>query len=590
MIQLFIDEKPCELPQDIELSFIFENSLFLFDELKLNRTQSFKIPRTPNNDALFQLAHLPELEGKFVRTIKNAELHYSGGKIDGELLIENYSDKNYNCILIYGELMKLREIIESGKLSNSISSNFNTFWGNTNQPQKPSLITQYGIANYMNGVSIINIPTRINLLPSARASFIFSQISSKFNIIFNFGNVKNYINSIFIKTNSLKKFKHPPTHLVEGDYINGTYLFKITSPITISEYFEVERRTFLDAIGNWVYLYGIRAKQNVTFDLTFQYPNTIQKGIVFFNRRLIFYGKNPKELWEDYSNFGIKQTGVTKINMESGDEIYWQDVDNLRAFNGFDDFGFYKLTTVSPLGMFQFYNIFGDLYTIDYNDTINYKNNTPDIETINFIKMMLKLSGTGIIIKDNIFEFYDYNFSETPIDINNKIIEIKSINRNVFNFSQKNIRNFKSLDYVKHNITDNKYIKNENISEENKFVEIEFSETELDVINIEPFAFSDDIDFVYPGNDPFKIIYEGKSELFYDKGRDYLDRIFFNYNPYFDKILDKSTTVVATFFMYLFQAHEINEKSTFILKNKRYTWSSGKWKNNVMELELILID
>ena len=53
MIYFKIDGVDLDIPKDLELSFQKKNILFSFDDIELNRSQSFTLPRSQINDAFF---------------------------------------------------------------------------------------------------------------------------------------------------------------------------------------------------------------------------------------------------------------------------------------------------------------------------------------------------------------------------------------------------------------------------------------------------------------------------------------------------------------------------------------------------------
>ena len=59
MMQLVCNGSRLDLYENTDLQFMEENPLFAFDNIKCERTTSFKLPATPTNDRVFSLARIP---------------------------------------------------------------------------------------------------------------------------------------------------------------------------------------------------------------------------------------------------------------------------------------------------------------------------------------------------------------------------------------------------------------------------------------------------------------------------------------------------------------------------------------------------
>ena len=86
------------------------------DNMQMSRSTEFQLPATPHNNLILGFALDPSSDGGWVRQKKQAELHYSGGKIDGFLFFGKYGKGNYSAIFVYGELEALRTAREKGNL------------------------------------------------------------------------------------------------------------------------------------------------------------------------------------------------------------------------------------------------------------------------------------------------------------------------------------------------------------------------------------------------------------------------------------------------------------------------------------------
>lgn len=116
MIRFEIEGRYIDLYNGMRLQFVKSNSCLAFDELQLNRTTQFDIPRTPLNDAIFSHAGNPSSAGTQARRRIAAQMQYSGGAEDGYLYMTAAAADRYTVCFVFGELTGLRAIREAGTL------------------------------------------------------------------------------------------------------------------------------------------------------------------------------------------------------------------------------------------------------------------------------------------------------------------------------------------------------------------------------------------------------------------------------------------------------------------------------------------
>ena len=612
MYRLFIDDSEIELEKNTELSFTKENSIFAFGDITLNRTLSFKIPRTPTNDNIFGLAHLPEYSGNFVRSIGNAALWYSGGSIDGEIMITEYSDKKYNAVFIYGVIEILRKLSEAGTLEDELNFTESVFWGTTNPPQNPNGIANYGIARYFNRMGVALIPKFLNLFPSIRVSHILQKIQTTFSVTINDSKYSNYINSLFLKQNSVKG-KVTESFTLNFDRQVDPEIYIIYGGKSLSV---VKRKFYQKWMNMFVEINGLKANTDITFDIDFSqspdfkpggsyYP--LGYGVLMFDKNMEFYTimvqilnrwfNENSPLFHSFAHSLNPNNAILSysgVKMKSGDEIYFQPTQFIIGGPSTYD-GLWNQLNAVPFNInYKAITNSVSIYEkMNYNSDIELKYNAPKITVFDFLLSLKNLTNSGLIFEKNNVELFNFDFSnETPIVLDNKLIQIKKIDRNVFDFAQENYKKFNSLKYVTNNVIETLIIDNETIKSENDLIEIPYSETDKITVadgsySTKIVAFSDDLSF---DGEEIDINDEGDCEIMIDEGGEELKQVNFFENNFFKKILEKSTTSTSTFFMTLFEYQQIKEKTTFLLKNKKYSWSAAKWQKNIAELTLILID
>lgn len=108
MINIIVDGVRLDL-LPANLSYKRTNNAYSFGKLTLNRTQSFKLPKTQKNMQLFGCG-LPYAFGESERRYFDAQLQGSGFVENGLIYIDSIDAEEITCIFIFGNLIKLKEI------------------------------------------------------------------------------------------------------------------------------------------------------------------------------------------------------------------------------------------------------------------------------------------------------------------------------------------------------------------------------------------------------------------------------------------------------------------------------------------------
>ena len=127
MIQFSIAGRYLDLPADLSMTLKRTNMLFAFDKIECERSASFNIPATPNNDAIFQLSKMPQAYGSGMRVRYSAQMQASGVTKNGYLYVDSYAG-TYKAIFVTGELLGLKAIKDAGKIGEIISPTETTQW------------------------------------------------------------------------------------------------------------------------------------------------------------------------------------------------------------------------------------------------------------------------------------------------------------------------------------------------------------------------------------------------------------------------------------------------------------------------------
>ena len=117
MINIIVDNISLDL-YPTNLAYKRVNNAFAFGKLTLNRTQSFKLPKTSKNMSILGIGSALTF-GEQERRYFNAQLQGSGF-VENGLLYINSVDEDFTCIFIFGSLIKLKGIANVKNMSEAL--------------------------------------------------------------------------------------------------------------------------------------------------------------------------------------------------------------------------------------------------------------------------------------------------------------------------------------------------------------------------------------------------------------------------------------------------------------------------------------
>lgn len=183
MMQLLCNGTFLDLYEGSGLQFTHKNPLFAFDSLECERTTSFKIPATPKNDRVLELAKLPALSGIAMRRKYDAEL-YDGTVVKrGYIYVSNFDGKDYNAIFVTGELVGLQALKNAGKIRDLLVFDQAVTWDNTTtHSANEATLPDVGLVQYERDPSTAHLNASISL------RWLMEQIATKTGVTINYLN------------------------------------------------------------------------------------------------------------------------------------------------------------------------------------------------------------------------------------------------------------------------------------------------------------------------------------------------------------------------------------------------------------------
>lgn len=105
-----------DLYENTTLTFKKKNILFAFENIECERSASFSIPATQQNDKIFGLSRWLNTTGAGMRRRYDAQLQDAMVTKSGYLYIDSYDGKDYKAVFVTGDLLGLQAIRNIGNI------------------------------------------------------------------------------------------------------------------------------------------------------------------------------------------------------------------------------------------------------------------------------------------------------------------------------------------------------------------------------------------------------------------------------------------------------------------------------------------
>ena len=561
-----------DLASDFNFTFSYNNTLFAFDNMQVSRSTEFQIPATPKNNMILGFASDPSTDGGWVRTKKQAELHYSGGKIDGFLFFGKYSKGSYSAIFVYGELSAIKAAKEKGNIVEycdfteslpTVSPTFRSAYSATG-----TLPYSFAWYNYKNGIADANrLSGVMNYSPSVKLYTLIARAATKAGINVSVDGVLSSINSIALILPTQKKAS-TQTSISFSGVPNSTLVVS-----GAAGYLQSVTKTFKYKPINSLFwqrqaVVCFECLQDLTIKInTFLQPIYIVTGD---GREIISLNKLAIEVGQEYS-------------FKKGDYFSLVSVADYFFGQPDDDYG-QNIGTVTA-------NVWGASQTeVGIGDTYYLQSNLPEVTLVDLLKTAANLFKMGIDydVATNTVSFYDFSFDKSQaIELDSKTIEILSVDRTFLDYAQRNYIDFKSEEYVKDRATIDYKINNDLIAAEKQLFTIPFSEGNFDEQNNVVVQ-----DFDAENKKISKTATIGIASKV--SGQTYLKHVSelpknVTLNTNLERIINESTTIVWVGRMIAGDFLKLKNKNTYKYKGQYYCCIDGTHSDGTATLTLVKI-
>lgn len=596
MINLLVEGKILDLPP-VNLSYKRVNNAFTFGKLTLSRSQSFKVPKTPNNLNIFNLGNIWQF-GESERRYFDAQLQGSGFVENGLLYIESI-DENYNCVFLFGSLFILKNVSNVKKMADVLEPYdvllpAPQIGKNANALDLVFFDTVKYINNAISAIGLYNMPSisvkdlfryaneifgnifDVSAIPNYRIVAQNNEEVKKENVIFAKNSVNTYADHQNLKL-IVREFGGINSYSESGvrgntvsqsirRYFNYTYNdVELTFPEDFpDDVFCVDNQNFVDSQG--FVTIDLEFFGDYSFDTDVRAVSSLAEEGVRNSLGQPLAGRTIKIPGQTAFSFYSKNNFHNTTNREGENSYY----NHYRGFFGGD---------ASPFS-FTFPDArikYDDWHIISYEGTrwVSAVQSLPNISFIELLNSVAILADKYVTYNSasHKIELVNYADINEPIELKNVVSKDK-VNRVGITEARNNkitpaynkgvsVNNVNIINYI----TDNATLEAEEVIKELKVSTGN---------NINGILYIDDL-----------VRYESLYELLTDvpliaevgEGEN-LQFIKMQNNALLNSIYEKSTRIEVNCMMTMAEFMTIKETNVFLYKSLKWVWTSGQWQKN----------
>lgn len=573
MIRFLVNGEYLDLPADFSLQFKKTNILFAFDKIECERSTSFDIPATPQNDRIFELSRWIQAPGNGMRHRYDAQMQSGLVSKDGYLYVDAYSGGKYKAVFVTGELFGLLKIREAGKIEDLIQTDEVTIFGNP--PYSP-----------LNGKAMLWACVKYAkreepLHPSVRLQPILDTALQNLGVNWTPPSTPAYIRYIPGELNGMKKQQvsmgcvsyYMPT---DGTYpiCYDTNIYGLQPEMFGTDEAKVQRQvrngtqvvsTFRGTVRQLV------AHQETKITFPDNWDDDYFIG---------YFVNNDTHYISEFSFYGNRSFDV--LHSLTGESLRGRTV-TIPSGGKFTIINMYDyVDNEIPGGWEQGWN-FRDLDanvtinggSIISGDVVRLQDNLPDVTVTELLKTFAVLSGKQLYYTDSDgVTFDDLDFDTWGIiDITGKVLNQKEIMRKFGDYAQNNIVQFDEDDSVPaaEKISISYTIDNDNIEESKELQTIPFSEgssygaagnrTLLSTENEDTLADADTTESLMLRAQPLK-------------------------NENLQSLCDASTSLTIDVCLSLLEYEQMQPRTRIYYDGVLYVWTEAQYSKDVVTLKL----
>lgn len=571
-----------ELNEDLSITFVRNNSLYAFDNMKLERTTSFSIPATDNNLSILDWSNDYHRDGVSIdrKVFKDAIMTVDAYQMVGTLYITefDFNKREFKCVFTTGDLQALRRLREAGNIGDIIQTDLYLQYGirDTTEilPSNPwnSVVRAFdGI--YRPRYSLEWVLNRLKSEIGFDTSAIPDECKGLSVCIPNPNLPKAISLDIIQDVIDIRQ----PSVTVSADYNtisvvpNGkSELYFGTTTKTLA-YKKLTDNVYYKAVG-------LQAKYNITIEFPFDFSSDIMiLGWETPNRNPVFIGDYGIEISGGVLSIVGEPLAEKKVTINKG----WSFIFVNKTSYLYDEWGnslFEPLIVDTNIN-----NLKLSTPELEEGTLLYLQDNFDKINTIDILKMYAYISGRVLRYDAStstvIFDDLDFSLSKV-VEFNN-VIDIKYLKKIIPDYAQNNTIQYDSdvdVSPSRKQLVDYTLL-NETIAKQRELYTIKFSEGNLrdETIN------GATVSTIYISSESTKNILGLYDAFLIEPPNYYGYGMFGTYlikNPSLQNIIDISNTIEVDVLINMLEYQSIKEKDKIFLDGCYWSWIESKWNKN----------
>lgn len=574
-VQFSIGGKLLDLPSNIKLQFTKKNILFAFENIEVERTTSFNVPATPNNMRIFNFSHDIHASGTAMRERLDAELRVGIVSKRGYLYVGSYSAGQFECIFVTGELLGLQAIKELGNIAQYIPANFSVELSERPHSADEQNLPDYGIVLY-HSEFISGQDTKYR--PSYSIGAILEQVLDGIGAQFDWTAQEDDLRKRRIVIPSKYNLAPPTSVTLSRSYYQqptnsqpyptigsmsagGSALFSLVRSSTpLMMIWDEEITDFRRG-----YVNELVCNQRVKITFPNNTPSNLYLGYVSGNSFSLIEGANFDS---------VSSLGGRTVELPSGQHFFFVvTADHVRG----------GTTPYEGWWIAQGYDYSVDVLVEGVQAdgeavrSIRVKDNLPDINVVEFLKICAALSGSVLDFTASGLSFNKLH-SWGSVKYLRDVISWKNLTRTFADYAQNNYIELDSAEDVIERVRLNYPIDNKNIEFENVLQTIPFTEFAgeigiYDIVN----------NFIPNERDKYTLA------QIYDTSA-YMRNAEIPANSAIQSLTTKSMAVEVSALMPLFEFEAMQQNVLLQWDNAQWVWTSATWSDGIATLQLSRIN
>lgn len=557
MAQFNIGGQFLDLPADFRIQFQKKNILFSFGDIEVERSTSFNVPATQKNISIFNYAQDFHARGIFMR--ESYEAQYQDGLVvrNGYLHVTSYSDREFECVFIFGELLGLKDIKNLGSIRQFIPDDIVASLSGYSYSADEDDVPVFAKVAY-NTDTTEGQP----FMPSWSFGDVMDIVLENAGVNFDWDNVRQELRdkrvviprdynvapltSVMIGRRYIGQPSNSQPYPTIGEMTSSSNLFSVVrsdDPIFIvwDEEATDFRRGYVDEL---------RCGQSLNITFPPNTPNNIYLG---------YASGGSWRLLEGNSFGDIQGLAGRTVKMNSGQRFFFIVREDVVVSGG---------TPYDGSWVAQGFN-----YTINVSvegvkgesDIVRLVDNIPDITIIDMLQVAAALTGSVLDFTVLGPSFNRLGDSWYAVRELKDVIKWSKMTRSFGDFAQNNYIDFDSAKYVTNKVNVNYYVENSSLKESKTLQIIPFSESKEDL----SIPVDSDVNTIAQAGDFWL-----------------LRRIELPENPTIANLVDRSTSISVEASMTLLDFENIRSNTALHWDGALWVWTEASWNNSVATLSL----